>query len=54
MTDVIKTLPCVAQPRFIGIEIQTLLLSNPDTDFIIRRDGQVISIRRRDDECSEQ
>lgn len=54
MTDVIKTMPCIAQPRQIGIEIQTLLLTNPDTDFILRRDGQVISIRRVTDDCSEQ
>lgn len=54
MTEVIKTMPCIAQPRSIGIEIQTLLLTNPDTDFIIRRDGQVISIRRVSDDGSDQ
>ncbi len=53
MAGPLKTLPALTSPRTLGFEIQSLIMANPDTTFLIRRDGEVITLWSVDNEHDE-
>lgn len=48
----LKTLPAITNPRTLGLEIQTLLMTNPQITFLIRRDGETITVWDPNDDTS--
>lgn len=44
MSKLLKTIPAISNPRLIGLEIQSLLMTNPETPFLVRRDGESITV----------
>ena len=44
MSKLLKTIPAISNPRLLGLEIQSLLMTNPQKTFLIRRDGESITV----------
>lgn len=45
MTDKpLKSLPAISKPQTLGLEIQALLMANPSKNFLIRRDGEIVTV----------
>jgi len=44
MPKPVKTIAALTSPRTLGIEIATLLMTNPNKTFAIRRDSEMITI----------
>ena len=45
MGKVLLRLNAASPPSLFGVELMTLLMANPDTDFVIKRDGEVVEVR---------
>ncbi len=50
----ILSIPAISNPRQFGLEMITLLIANPDTNFLVRRDGEQVTVWIGDDEDDEQ
>jgi len=49
----LKSLPSSMSPAAMGMEIQSLLMTNPKRAFLIRRDGDIVTVWDTDERTEQ-